>query len=327
MSMNAKSVALQKEHQIKLSAIVPNYNSAEFLPRAMQSLLNQSEPFDEIIVVDDGSTDQSIAIIQDFMQSHANIRLIRHETNQGVNPALNTGILNAQGNYVILCAADDVYGSRIVALAKNAIKQHPTIGLVCGDALVHRYDMKAPFYRMLPFEPNQPITADEFKQHTRSTYTGFNSGGGMFIKRQLILDAGLLKLPLRWHGDWLLYFVCAFTHGFYYINDVFIEIYVRKAGYCERGRQVAEVQNQVMLDTVRTIAVEYSELWEDFKAGALSPHYSVQYIPLFLKDSIGRKFFTKKLLWKMFINNKLITRIGRLFPYRFILTMRKKLKA
>ena len=316
-----------QNHEIKISAILPNYNSAAFLPRAVQSLLAQTEPFDEIIIVDDGSTDESIEIIHQLIQAHPVIRLLRHEKNQGVNPALNTGIKQAMGDYIILCAADDVYSHKMVELAKKVIRKHPAVGLVCGDAMVRRYDLNAPFYRPLPYPPNTLISPDEFKKLARKTFACFNSGGSMFINRQLVLSVGMTLPPLRWHGDWLLYFVCAFKQGFYYVDEVFIHIDIRKAGYCENGRQNIQVQNQVMLATVRAIDREYPELWEDFKAAALMPHYALRYIRLFWSDSVGRRFLSMRLVWKMFINNRLITRLGRLFPYKVILRTRKLLKA
>ncbi len=316
-----------KSEQIKLSAILPNYNCAAFLPRAVQSLLNQTEALDEIIIVDDGSTDNSIEVIQALMSAHPTIRFYRHEKNQGVNPALNTGIQHAIGDYILLSAADDVYSPKIAELTKQVIRQHPSVGLVCGDAMVQRYDMKAPFYRMLPYPANTLITPDVFKRLARKSFACFNSGGSMFINRELIMRVGMIQPALRWHGDWLLYFICAFKQGFYYINEVFIQIDIRKAGYCENGRQNNNVQSQVMLDTVRIIDKVYPECWEDFKAAALMPHYALRYIPLFLSDPVACRFVTARLVWKMLINNKIMTRIGRWFPYSVILRTRKLLKA
>jgi glycosyltransferase involved in cell wall biosynthesis len=312
---------------MKISAILPNYNSANFLPKSIETLANQTEAFSEILIVDDGSTDNSLDIIREFMQKHQNIRLIQHEKNQGVNAALNTGIQNAIGDYVILCAADDFYGANIVEQAKQVIAKHPTVGLICGDAIVYRYDLKAPFYRMLPYPTDCYISPAQFKQMAKKSYVGFNSGGGMFLNRELVIKAGMLNPALRWHSDWLLYFVVAFQQGFYYINEVFIHISMRAAGYCENGKKDKKIQNQVMLDTVKAIATQHPELWQNFKQTALAPHYSPRYIPLFLADPIGRRFLTPRLLWKMLINNRMVVRLGRLFPYPVILKMRKLLKS
>jgi glycosyltransferase involved in cell wall biosynthesis len=312
---------------IKISAILPNYNSSEFLAKSIETLARQTEAFHDIVIVDDGSTDNSLDIIHAFMNEYENIRLIRHEKNQGVNAALNTGIQHAEGDYVILCAADDYYGENIVALAKKVIQKYPAVGLVCGDAVVYRYDLKEPFYRMLPYPSNCYVSPEEFKQIAEHSYVGFNSGGGMFMNRELVLKAGMLLPELRWHSDWLLYFVLALSQGFYYIDEVFIHISMRAAGYSENGKRNNKVQDQVMLDTVKVIASTFPDLWPDFKKVALLPHYSPRYILLFLTDKTARQFVTKRLLWKMLINNRFVERVGRLFPYRVILGMRKLLRS
>lgn len=314
-------------HSIKISAILPNYNDSELLPNAIQSLLNQTETLTEIIIIDDGSTDNSLAIIEDLMNQHHHIRLVQHEKNQGVCAALNHGIEHATGDYVILCAADDWYNENMIALAKQAIRKTPRAGLICGDAIINRFDMQESFKRTLPYsKKNDWITPDEFQAIAKSGYVGFNGGGGMLLKRQAILEAGLLHPELRWHCDWLLYFAIAMKHGIYYVDEVFIHIHMRQNSYSE-GKRHLKIQKQVMIDTVHILKKRYPNLWDHFKKAALLPNYSIRYLPLFLIDPIMRQFLTLPLIWKLFINNRAIVRIGRLFPYRVILQARKLLRA
>src|SRR5665213_1517564 len=108
MRSEERHLSVQASTTFSISAIIPNYNSIEFLPKAIQSLLNQEEAFSEIIIVDDGSIDNSVEVIQLLIQEHPSIRLIRHEHNQGVCAALNTGIQSATGDYILLGAADDI---------------------------------------------------------------------------------------------------------------------------------------------------------------------------------------------------------------------------
>jgi glycosyltransferase involved in cell wall biosynthesis len=319
-------MATLNANEIKISAVLPNYNSSEFLTKSIQSLINQTEPFTEIIIVDDGSTDESLTIIADFMAKYDHVRLIKHTANLGVCLALNHGLEQAIGDYVILCAADDWYHENIVALAKQVIQQFPTVGLICGDALVDRYDLAAQFRRTLPFPSNELITPQAFKLITQKSYVGFNGSGGMFMNRQAIMKAGLLYPELKWHCDWMLYFVIAFQQGIYYLDNVFVYISMRKESYSQ-GKQVWQEQKQVMLDTINILAKDYPDLWYDFKKAALLPSYEIRYIPLFLFHSKMRRFLSVPLLWKLIINNAFVTRIGRLFPYRIILGVRKLLRS
>src|SRR5260370_22041932 len=71
-----------------VSVLLPNYNHAAFLPRALQALANQTLQAAEIIIVDDASSDESVAIIESYATSLPNLRLIRNSQNLGVNRSL-----------------------------------------------------------------------------------------------------------------------------------------------------------------------------------------------------------------------------------------------
>jgi len=305
----------------KFTAIIPNYNSASWLPKAIQSLLEQTEPFNEIVIVDDGSTDHSLALIQELTDKYPQIRLIKHDINQGVIAALNHGIEQATGDYILLGAADDWYHSDMVKESKEILDQYPGIGFVCGDAIIQHYDYK-PFSRMLPYPANSLMTPEEFKNFARNHYTGFNAGGGMLMNRKAVIEAGRLSSSLRWHADWLLYFVLAFKYGFYYTNKIFITINMRKESYSQ-GKKLLATQRNIIINTIKIYRQQYTELWQAFKQAALLPHYSPAYIPWFLIERSCRQFVSLKLIWKLMINNSMVTKIGRLFPYRVILGVRK----
>lgn len=313
-------------NNIRISAILPNYNSAEFLSKSVKSLAAQTEPFSEIIIIDDGSTDHSLSIIHQLMKEHSNIKLIQHEKNLGVCRSLNDGIQAAVGDYVLLCAADDWYEKDIVLSAKQVITQYPDIGLVGGDAIVHRFDKSSSFKRSLCFSrKNSFISSTEFRAAVKKGYVGFN-GGGIFINRQAALAAGLLFQELKWCCDWLLHFVIAFRAGFYYCDKVFVNVLLRQESYSE-GKNNWEDQGQVILSLLKIINEHYPELWDSFKEAALLPGYHPKYISLWFKSSLVRRFFTLHLIWRCLINNQFIVRIGRLFPYPLIKCVRKFLYA
>ncbi|MGA7307183.1 MAG: glycosyltransferase family A protein, partial [Rhodothermales bacterium] len=86
----------------RLSVIIPVYNAERYVAEAIRSVLDQDYVDLEIVVVDDGSTDGSASVAQQFKE----IRLIRQE-NQGPGAGLNTGILNARGDLIAFLDADD----------------------------------------------------------------------------------------------------------------------------------------------------------------------------------------------------------------------------
>ena len=99
-----------------ISVIIPTYNRASLLQRAIESVLAQSHPADEIIVVDDGSTDETQALIE---TQYSQITLVK-QNNKGVSAARNTGITKARGDWFCLLDSMTV-GSRINC--KNSVRR------------------------------------------------------------------------------------------------------------------------------------------------------------------------------------------------------------
>ncbi|MFW6388347.1 MAG: glycosyltransferase family 2 protein, partial [Desulfohalobiaceae bacterium] len=89
-----------------VSVIIPTYNRGHWLPRAMYSVLEQSYSSLELIVVDDGSTDQTPSILQKIADSRF---IYLRQQNQGVAAARNLGIKKAKGEYIALLDSDDLW--------------------------------------------------------------------------------------------------------------------------------------------------------------------------------------------------------------------------
>src|SRR6185437_7349276 len=90
-----------------ISVVLPNYNHGQYIKRAIGALFAQDFPPYEVIVVDDASTDDSLAIIHDIALTHPNIRIIKNEWNEGLVLAQRRGRATATGKYIYLAAADD----------------------------------------------------------------------------------------------------------------------------------------------------------------------------------------------------------------------------
>ncbi|BAQ15731.1 glycosyltransferase family 2 protein [Methyloceanibacter caenitepidi] len=90
----------------RVSAIIPAYNRSHCIGRALESVLAQTLPPEEIIVVDDASTDDLAAVLAPFGDK---VRCVRHETNQGAAAARNTGLEAAGGDWVAFLDSDDVW--------------------------------------------------------------------------------------------------------------------------------------------------------------------------------------------------------------------------
>jgi len=88
-----------------VSIIVPAYNAEEYIGEAIESVLRQTYPYFEVIIVDDGSKDRTVEIVKSFKDKR--IHLIQHSKNKGVSAARNTAMKHAEGKWFALLDADD----------------------------------------------------------------------------------------------------------------------------------------------------------------------------------------------------------------------------
>ena len=110
---------------MKLSVIIPCFNAADTLANLLEALDNQhwSEPW-EIIVADNGSTDESMAILEQYLQRLPNLRIVDASDKQGSAHARNVGALAAAGEAIAFCDADDEVGSGWVAAMGKALSKY-----------------------------------------------------------------------------------------------------------------------------------------------------------------------------------------------------------
>ena len=109
---------------IDISVIVPVYNSESTLRKCVDSLLCQSLRNIEIILVDDGSHDNSYAIMQEYGHKYSNIRILKHEVNKGIGKTRNDGIEAATGRYLTFVDSDDWIEENMLETFLNYAIQH-----------------------------------------------------------------------------------------------------------------------------------------------------------------------------------------------------------
>ncbi len=169
---------------IKVSVIIPVYNAENYIRQCMDSVLFQTLKEIEIICVDDGSVDGSLAILMDYEKKYKNV-IVLHQDNQGAGAARNKGMEHARGGYVCFMDADDYYAQEraLECLYVNAEKNDAS---VCGGNLKvcyengKREECKCSFYK----EGKFPST----KYATVYYYT-------RFIFRLKLLRDNAIKFP------------------------------------------------------------------------------------------------------------------------------------
>jgi len=179
------------EHDPLVSVIIPNYNHACFVSDAIQSVLDQTYKNFEIIVVDDGSTDNSREVIAQFGDK---VQCI-HQKNAGLSAARNTGIKASKGSLIGVLDADDMYEPVFLETLVGELQTNPNAdGVYCGYQFVDEKN------ELLPQIENRPVPGD-------GLYNALLDGNffvpeSIFLRRHVYDAVGLFDEVLRACEDW-----------------------------------------------------------------------------------------------------------------------------
>ena len=177
----------------RVSVVIPTYNYARYVPEAIDSVLAQSFEELEVIVVDDGSTDQTAEILRAFGGQLHDIR----QEHRGLSAARNTGIRAARGQYVAFLDSDDLWLPDKVSLQVARLDAKPEVGLVYGETLF--------------FDDSSPATLtlhSHFAPHPSGRILSWLVRGNVIpsptpmVRRELFERVGLFDEMLSACEDW-----------------------------------------------------------------------------------------------------------------------------
>ena len=183
---------------IKYSIVIPLYNKAEHIKRAIDSVLSQTINNYELIIVNDGSSDGGENHVKKYNDSR--IKLI-NQKNQGVSVARNKGILESKGNYIAFLDADDEWLPDFLETVNLLINTYPTASAYSTSYyyITPEYKKEIKYFKSLPTQPWEGILPSYFK-------VSYRNGSPMWtsttcIKRDVFEDIGMFKAEMRLAED------------------------------------------------------------------------------------------------------------------------------
>ena len=220
-----------------LSIILPNYNHGHCLPVAVKAILQQSVQPLEIVIIDDGSTDDSVKIIEALANQHPVIRFYRNEQNLGVCATINRGIDLAKGDYVFLTGADDEILPGFLGKSLRLLAEHPQAGLSCtiGDwreaATGLNWHVGVGMAEKPAYLPPKKML--ELERRGRL----FIPGHTIILKRAALIEAGKLIPELKLTVDWFVAYVIGFRHGICVVPEPLAVFQILPNSYYGRSRR------------------------------------------------------------------------------------------
>ncbi len=204
-----------------VSVIIPVYNGAQYLGRAIQSVLSQTHPAHEIIIIDDGSFDATPSIMEKFKG-----RIIaKRIPNSGPAVARNVGIEMSTGDYVAFLDHDDVWFKTKLEKQVDAVIRYPEIGFVCTNFTVrypHLRNRMVVHFSILKNSKslnfNEPLKQNAFKLLIEEHFIGTSSA--VMIKRDVIKKVGLFNPIYRSTQDYDYWVRCSLVTNFIVLSEI-----------------------------------------------------------------------------------------------------------
>lgn len=198
-----------------ISVIVPIYNSEKFLKKCIDSLINQNTDNYEIILINDGSTDDSDIICNEYLSKHNMISYYKKE-NTGVSNTRNFGILKSKGRYVTFVDSDDYVDSNYIYSAKKLIKKGYEL-IVFNHAIVNKNKVNNIIFKKNSCDITYPKYINEyFRNYNLSTACK------MFYKKQTIIDNNIFFNEDISYGEDMMFSITFYLNSkkSYYLNYI-----------------------------------------------------------------------------------------------------------
>ena len=203
-----------------VSVIVPAYNVSKYIQDALTSLEKQTFSDFEVLVVDDGSTDDTAAVVEKFTQRDNRFQLLKKQ-NGGLSSARNYGIRHARGEYIALLDGDDVYHRDKIATHVARLYNQPDVGVVYSASQTIRDDGKPTFISL----SGKPVHSNPMLALLCKNFVGH--GSNAVFRRCLISEVGEFDENLRSWEDVDLWLRIAATQKWRFYREKRVLCYYR----------------------------------------------------------------------------------------------------
>ncbi|MBB2200956.1 glycosyltransferase family 2 protein [Gluconacetobacter tumulisoli] len=223
---------------IAITVILPVFNAASFVERAIASVLAQSLPAAEILVVDDCSTDATREVVSALAERHPTIRLLRMAANGGPSAARNMGIAQATGDWIAILDADDAYDPDRLAALAGLVARDPAADIVADDLLYYDAAAARTTGRAIGPQamPAGPVTIETYLAHNLADGRGPDWGLlKPMIRRAFLVSSHVRYAATQRHGEDFIFMVNLLLHGARFrVLDAAHYLYTQREGAVSR---------------------------------------------------------------------------------------------
>lgn len=280
------------------AALIPNYNDSANIGKSIRCIIEQTIPFDELIIIDDASTDDSIKVINDLIKDIPYARLHCNKQNIGVVAALNLGFGLAKSDYIHMVSANDLYSTRIVEHDRKILQHFPNAVMISANSTARDATKDKPGTNLIMRLPQVKsfISKEDYISRNSIAPVSMN-GGSNTIRRDVYIELGGQDEELKWYADWFLYFLIGFTHGFAYVPEIYATSVLDTTNSYSVGMHDWQQQKPTILRVISLLKERYPEQAELFRKTAILPRYNLKVLMAVMERQY-RWFVTPLLIWR-----------------------------
>ncbi len=276
-----------------VSVVMPCHNQGALLARALDMHLGQTLPPQQIVVVDDGSTDNSLKVAEAYARCHEEVEVVSHPTNRGVVSAVCTGLARARATYVRSSPVDDELTPDFLERMLDVLHAHPEAGLAFADPAERRAGRVTRFSHHLADAPRY-FGPGELRWILKRGFFTISVTATVYRKDALEAIGGFPE-ELAWQADWYTNFAVMLRYGACYVPGNFSVTDMSPTSYSARHLGNREESRLFLAILARLKGPDREDLWEAFRDSALMSYYAPRMLLALLRDPVGRAYLTPHL--------------------------------
>lgn len=205
-----------------ISIIIPFYNSEKTIVSTLQSVVEQTYKNIEILLINDGSTDESLTMVKSFISNHENFKIsLFEQKNKGVSAARNSGIVNSKGDFIAFLDSDDFWKPQKLERQLEIFSKYSQVDLLATNRNGEKFD----HFLFLKFERVTRISGKIL------LYKNFLLTPTVLLKREIINSVGLFNENFKFSEDYEFFLRCSKKHNCFLLNESLVITGNRKPSY------------------------------------------------------------------------------------------------
>ncbi|MBX9690026.1 MAG: glycosyltransferase family 2 protein [Candidatus Obscuribacterales bacterium] len=239
----------------KISVVMPNYNDSAHIRAQLLAVCRQSHQPYEVIVIDDGSTDNSVSLVEEIAREFSFVRVLKNDRNLGIIHSVNRAASLISGEFLYIPASNDVVHPGLFEKSLRLLAQYPQASFCCSDGYL---DDGNSIWDILTGWRTEAgyISPQELAETTRRAgMARMPLSHTCIIRRAVIAKSDLWKSELECYCDWFFYQVLAFRHGCCFLPERLVTQKWSPNSYCERVKSDDKRHQRIFLEIIKLLAM------------------------------------------------------------------------